>query len=193
MPSFRRTTGISAWLKRQAGVDGRPAISGALRNQIALSIEIRQAARPARSLPSERKFQNGAGRRARHDPRGAVPARGRGSDLSAATAAAGMSRRRPSPMIRPRWAGFMTYVAEQGRTPATETTRQPQARARLRSATAEMFGVEAGAPLYHDQPPPLDRRAARAGRADHGGSSARAGAARSFAGRIAHPHPHQPL
>jgi DNA-binding GntR family transcriptional regulator len=96
-------------------------------------------------LPSERQLQLGAG-----------IARGTIREALFQLEAEGQIYRRdrsgwyvsPAPIIYDptRWAGFMTYVSEQGRTPTTATLSA--ALAAVSAPTAEVFGLEAGAQLY---------------------------------------------
>lgn len=116
----------------------------ALRDQIALNIEMGKLA-PGMKLPSERQLQTGAG-----------TARGTVREALFQLEAEGLIYRRersgwyvspPAVTYDPtRWSGFMTYVAEQGRLPATTTlskTTEPAS-----AAIADIFRVAPGTPLY---------------------------------------------
>ena len=96
-------------------------------------------------LPSERQLQAGTG-----------IARGTIREALFQLEAEGLIYRRdrsgwyvsPAPIVYDptRWAGFITYVSEQGRTPATTTLAAELAPAP--PTAAEVFGVQPGAPLY---------------------------------------------
>ncbi|MFC4257230.1 UTRA domain-containing protein [Altererythrobacter xixiisoli] len=116
----------------------------ALRDHIALNIEIGRLL-PGSRLPSERQFQSEAG-----------IARGTIRQALSQLEAEGLIYRRdrsgwyvspPAITYDPmRWAGFMAYVAEQGRVPATTTLEKS-----IRPATAalaDIFRVAPGASLY---------------------------------------------
>jgi DNA-binding GntR family transcriptional regulator len=100
---------------------------------------------PGTKLPSERQLQLGAG-----------IARGTIREALFQLEAEGQIYRRdrsgwyvsPAPIVYDptSWAGFMTYVSEQGRTPTTTTLSAVVTAAS--ASTAEVFGVEAGAPMY---------------------------------------------
>lgn len=116
----------------------------ALRDQIALNIEIGKLP-PGSRLPSERQLQTRAG-----------IARGTIRQALSQLEAEGLIYRRdrsgwyvspPAITYDPtRWAGFMAYVAEQGRTPATVTLEKSTQPAT--SAAADIFRVAPGTPLY---------------------------------------------
>lgn len=116
----------------------------ALRDQIALNIEMGRLA-PGAKLPSERQLQTGTG-----------TARGTIREALSQLEAEGLIYRRdrsgwyispPAITYDPtRWAGFMTYAAEQGRTPTTHTLykeSQPAA-----ATVADIFRVAPGTLLY---------------------------------------------
>lgn len=115
-----------------------------LRNQIASSIETGQLAAGAR-LPSERQLQTGAG-----------TARGTVREALFQLEAEGLIYRRersgwyvspPAITYDPtRSSGFMRYVTEQGRRPATRTVSKESAPASV--AVSDIFRVAHGAPLY---------------------------------------------
>lgn len=121
----------------------------ALRDQIALNIEMGKLP-PGTRLPSERQLQSGTG-----------TARGTIREALFQLEAEGLIYRRdrsgwyvspPAVTYDPtRWAGFMTYVREQGRIPATETLAKGSAPAT--SVLADIFRVAPGAPLHG-----IDRR-----------------------------------
>lgn len=116
----------------------------ALRDQIALNIEMGRL-KPGTRLPSERQFQTGTG-----------TARGTIREALFLLEAEGLIYRRdrsgwyvspPAVTYDPtRWAGFMTYVSEQGRTPGTETLSKQSVPAS--SGLADIFRVAPGAPLH---------------------------------------------
>lgn len=116
----------------------------ALRDQIALNIEMGRL-KPGTRLPSERQFQTGTG-----------TARGTIREALFLLEAEGLIYRRdrsgwyvspPAVTYDPtRWAGFMTYVREQGRTPGTETLSKQSVPAS--SGLADIFRVAPGAPLH---------------------------------------------
>ena len=116
----------------------------ALRNQIALGIEMGKLP-PGTKLPSERQLQQGTG-----------TARGTIREALFQLEAEGLIYRRdrsgwyvspPAVTYDPtRWAGFMTYVAEQGRLPATETLGKELEPAP--SAIADIFRLAPGTPLF---------------------------------------------
>lgn len=116
----------------------------ALRDQIALNIEMGDLP-PGARLPSERQLQTGTG-----------AARGTIREALFQLEAEGLIYRRdrsgwyvspPAVTYDPiRWAGFMTYVAEQGRTPTTETLSKESAPAP--SAVADIFRVAPGTTMH---------------------------------------------
>lgn len=116
----------------------------ALRDQIARNIESGNVSAGAR-LPSERQLQVGTG-----------TARGTIREALFQLEAEGLIYRRdrsgwyvspPAITYEPtRWAGFMTYVAEQGRTPSTETLSTESFSAS--SAMADIFRIAPGATLH---------------------------------------------
>lgn len=116
----------------------------ALRDQIATNIQMGRLA-PGTKLPSERRMQSDTG-----------TARGTIREALFQLEAEGMIYRRdrsgwyvsPPPVTYDptRWAGFMTYVAEQGRTPSTETLAKESVPAA--PAIADIFRVAPGTPLY---------------------------------------------
>lgn len=116
----------------------------ALRDQIAFNIEIGKLP-PGARLPSERQLQTSAGF-----------ARGTIRQALAQLEAEGLIYRRdrsgwyvspPAITYDPtRWAGFMAYVAEQGRTPSTITIAKRTVNAS--AMLADIFRVAPGTPLY---------------------------------------------
>jgi len=116
----------------------------ALRDQIALNIEMGNLAAGAR-LPSERQLQTTTG-----------AARGTIREALFQLEAEGLIYRRdrsgwyvspPAITYDPtRWAGFMTYVTEQGRTPSTETLSKESTPAT--SAVADIFRIAPGTSLH---------------------------------------------
>ena len=116
----------------------------ALRDRIALGIEMGKLP-PGGKLPSERQLQTDTG-----------TARGTIREALFQLEAEGLIYRRdrsgwyvspPAITYDPtRWTGFMTYVAEQGRMPATETLAKEMVPAA--SAVADIFRVAPGTPLY---------------------------------------------
>ncbi|WP_144423482.1 UTRA domain-containing protein [Sphingopyxis sp. 113P3] len=116
----------------------------ALRDQIAFNIEIGKLPAGSR-LPSERQFQTSAGF-----------ARGTIRQALAQLEAEGLIYRRdrsgwyvspPAITYDPtRWAGFMAYVTEQGRMPATITLAKSSINAN--AALADIFRVAPGSPLH---------------------------------------------
>jgi DNA-binding GntR family transcriptional regulator len=116
----------------------------ALRDQIARGIEMGRLPAGTR-LPSERQLQTGSG-----------TARGTIREALFQLEAEGLIYRRdrsgwyvspPAITYDPtRWAGFMSYVAEQGRTPSTETLTKELVPAI--SAVADIFRVAPGTPLH---------------------------------------------
>ena len=116
----------------------------ALRDRIAESIE-KGRLLPGARLPSERQLQLDSG-----------TARGTIREALFQLEAEGLIYRRdrsgwyvsPPPVTYDptRWAGFMTYVTEQGRTPSTETLSTNEVPAT--PATADIFRVAPGSRLY---------------------------------------------
>lgn len=116
----------------------------ALRDQIARGIEIGRLP-PGTRLSSERQLQTESG-----------AARGTIREALFQLEAEGLIYRRdrsgwfvspPAVTYDPtRWAGFMTYVAEQGRTPSTETLSKETVPAI--AAVADIFQVAPGTPLH---------------------------------------------
>ncbi|CAN5239439.1 UTRA domain-containing protein [soil metagenome] len=116
----------------------------ALRDQIALNIE-KGNLPPGAKLPSERQLQVGSS-----------AARGTIREALFQLEAEGLIYRRdrsgwyvspPAVTYDPmRWAGFMTYVTEQGRTPSTETLSKESTPAS--SAVADIFRVAPGTTLH---------------------------------------------
>lgn len=139
---MRNTADIITWASGAHPADGPQYL--ALRNQIALSIEMGKLP-PGAKLPSERQLQTGSG-----------AARGTIREALFQLEAEGLIYRRdrsgwyvspPAVTYDPtRWAGFMTYVAEQGRTPATATIAKDTVPAS--SAVADIFRVAPGTPLH---------------------------------------------
>jgi len=115
-----------------------------LRDQIAQRIDDGALA-PGTKLPSERQLQGSAG-----------IARGTIREALFQLEAEGMIYRRdrsgwyvspPAITYDPtRWAGFMSYVSEQGRTPSTETLSKEEVAAA--PVAAEVFGCAVGDRLY---------------------------------------------
>ncbi len=115
-----------------------------LRDQIALNIELGKLAAGTR-LPSERQLQADSG-----------AARGTIREALFQLEAEGLIYRRdrsgwyvspPAVTYDPtRWYGFMTYVAEQGRTPGTEVLSKELIPAT--PALADIFRIAPGTPLY---------------------------------------------
>ena len=116
-----------------------------LRDQIARAIETGRLTSGER-LPSERRFQVGSG-----------AARGTIREALFQLEAEGLIYRRdrsgwyvsPSAVTYDptRWAGFMTYVAEQGRVPTTETLSKETRPAP--AAVTDIFRIAPGTPLHH--------------------------------------------
>ncbi|WP_241772949.1 UTRA domain-containing protein [Erythrobacter sp. SG61-1L] len=116
----------------------------ALRDQIAEGIELGKLP-PGARLPSERRLQTDSG-----------AARGTIREALFQLEAEGLIYRRdrsgwyvsPPPVTYDptRWAGFMTYVSEQGRTPATETLSTEELPAP--PAVADIFRVAPGTRLF---------------------------------------------
>lgn len=116
----------------------------ALRDRIAVSIEMGRLVAGTR-LPSERQFQTETG-----------TARGTIREALAQLEAEGLIYRRdrsgwyvspPAVTYDPtRWAGFISYVREQGRVPGTETLGGDVVPAS--SGLADIFRVAPGSPLY---------------------------------------------
>ena len=117
----------------------------ALRDQIAVGIEMGKLA-PGSRLPSERQFQGNSG-----------AARGTIREALFQLEAEGLIYRRdrsgwyvspPAVTYNPtRWSGFMTYVAEQGRVPGTETLGKELVPAP--PVVADIFRTAPGTPLYN--------------------------------------------
>ena len=117
----------------------------ALRDQIALGIEMGRLV-PGAKLPSERRLQDDTG-----------AARGTVREALFQLEAEGLIYRRdrsgwyvspPAVTYNPtRWSGFMTYVAEQGRVPGTETLGTEAVPAP--PAIADIFRTAPGTPLYN--------------------------------------------
>jgi DNA-binding GntR family transcriptional regulator len=117
----------------------------ALRDQIARGIEMGRLP-PGAKLPSERQLQGDTG-----------AARGTVREALFQLEAEGLIYRRdrsgwyvspPAVTYNPtRWAGFMTYVTEQGRTPTTETLSKESQPAP--PAIADIFRTAPGTPLYN--------------------------------------------
>lgn len=115
-----------------------------LRDRIALTIETGQIG-PGTRLPSERRFQSETG-----------TARGTIREALAQLEAEGLIYRRdrsgwyvspPAVTYNPtRWAGFMSYVREQGRVPGTETLAKAVIPAN--SSLADIFRVAPGSSLF---------------------------------------------
>ena len=122
--------------------EGRPQYL-ALRDRIALSVEMGRVA-PGTRLPSERQLQTETG-----------TARGTIREALAQLEAEGLIYRRdrsgwyvspPAVTYDPtRWAGFMSYVREQGREPGTETLGKVTVPAS--AGLADIFRVAPGSPL----------------------------------------------
>lgn len=139
---MRKTAEIINWTSLAETTAGPQYL--ALRNQIALSIEMGRLP-PGAKLPSERQLQTGSG-----------AARGTIREALFQLEAEGLIYRRdrsgwyvspPAITYDPtRWAGFMTYVAEQGRTPATATIAKENVPAS--SAVADVLRVAPGTPLH---------------------------------------------
>jgi len=131
-----------SWTRTTEDADGPQYL--ALRDQIALNIEMGKLP-PGAKLPSERQLQSGSG-----------TARGTIREALFQLEAEGLIYRRdrsgwyvspPAITYDPtRWTGFMTYVAEQGRTPSTMTLSRASVPAS--SAVADIFRVAPGMPLY---------------------------------------------
>lgn len=126
-----------------AAADGAPQYL-VLRNQIALGIEHGQLL-PGARLPSERQLQSSTGM-----------ARGTIREGLFQLEAEGLIYRRdrsgwyvsPPPVTYDptRWAGFMTYVSEQGRTPGTETLSKESSPAP--PAVADIFRLAPGTSMH---------------------------------------------
>lgn len=135
--------GIAGGATAGGGGDGPQYL--ALRDQIARGIEMGNLA-PGGKLPSERRLQGDTG-----------AARGTVREALFQLEAEGLIYRRdrsgwyvspPAVTYNPtRWAGFMTYVAEQGRVPATETLATDVLPAP--PAIADIFRTAPGTPLYN--------------------------------------------
>ncbi|WP_159979701.1 MULTISPECIES: UTRA domain-containing protein [unclassified Novosphingobium] len=139
---MRAKNDLLQWTRSPGAVEGPQYL--ALRDQIALNIDMGKLA-PGTRLPSERQMQTGTG-----------TARGTIREALFQLEAEGLIYRRdrsgwyvspPAVTYDPmRWAGFMTYVREQGRMPSTETLKKETAPAP--SAVADIFRVSPGAPLH---------------------------------------------
>nr|WP_298728909.1 UTRA domain-containing protein [uncultured Steroidobacter sp.] len=139
---MRPPADLPAWGNRPSDADGPQYL--ALRDQIAFNIEVGKLAAGSR-LPSERQLQTSAGF-----------ARGTIRQALSQLEAEGLIYRRdrsgwyvspPAITYDPtRWAGFMAYVTEQGRVPATITLAKSTLPAT--AALADIFRVAPGAPLY---------------------------------------------
>jgi DNA-binding GntR family transcriptional regulator len=133
---------MPSWTRADTSQDGPHYL--ALRDQIADSIAT-GALPSGGKLPSERQFQSSSG-----------IARGTIREALFQLEAEGLIYRRdrsgwyvsPPPITYDptRWAGFMTYVAEQGRAPATETLTTETVP--VLPATAEIFGTDPALPLH---------------------------------------------
>jgi DNA-binding GntR family transcriptional regulator len=133
---------MHSWTKTTSGQDGPHYL--ALRDSIAENIQT-GALEAGSKLPSERQLQTTSG-----------IARGTIREALFQLEAEGLIFRRdrsgwyvsPPPITYDptRWAGFMTYVAEQGRVPLTETLSTETAV--VPPATAEIFGAAPDAPLH---------------------------------------------
>jgi DNA-binding GntR family transcriptional regulator len=127
----------------RAGVPSQGPQYLALRNRVSEQIEA--GAYADGKLPSERQLQNGTG-----------AARGTIREALFQLEGEGLIYRRdrsgwyvsPSPITYDptRWAGFMSYVSEQGREPTTETLSTEIGL--VPAATAEIFGTGPDAPLF---------------------------------------------
>ncbi|MDR3508800.1 MAG: UTRA domain-containing protein [Caulobacteraceae bacterium] len=136
-------TAQTAWWTQPAALGDQPHYLS-IRDHIVRRIESGDLPAGAK-LPSERQLQTGTG-----------IARGTIREALFQLEAEGLIYRRdrsgwyisPPPIVYDptRWAGFMTYVSEQGRTPTTTTLSAELAGAP--QAAAEVFGIEVGAPLY---------------------------------------------
>ena len=132
----------SPWWRNPAALGATPHYI-ALRDQIAHRIETGELPR-GEKLPSERQMQDGAG-----------IARGTIREALSQLEAEGLIYRRdrsgwyvcPEPVIYDptRWAGFMTYVAEQGRRPETQTLSTVEAPA---GDAGRQLGVASSTPIY---------------------------------------------
>ncbi|MEJ2411060.1 MAG: UTRA domain-containing protein [Novosphingobium sp.] len=131
------------WTRTRESVPDGPQYL-ALRDQIAFNIEMGDLP-PGTRLPSERQLQTETG-----------SARGTIREALSQLEAEGLIYRRdrsgwyvspPAVTYDPtRWAGFMTYVTEQGRTPGTETLSKESAPAP--SAVADIFRVAPGTTMH---------------------------------------------
>lgn len=140
---MRPKTDPLPWTRTRGTVSDGPQYL-ALRDQIALNIEMGNLP-PGTRLPSERQLQTGTG-----------TARGTIREALFQLEAEGLIYRRdrsgwyvspPAVTYDPiRWAGFMAYVTEQGRTPSTETLSKESAPAA--PAVADIFRVAPGTTLY---------------------------------------------
>lgn len=139
---MRPSTDLFPWDDKPSQSEGPQYL--ALRDQIALNIEIGKLP-PGSRLPSERQFQTKAG-----------IARGTIRQALSQLEAEGLIYRRdrsgwyvspPAITYDPtRWAGFMAYATEQGRSPATVTLAKSTEPAT--AALADIFRVAPGAPLH---------------------------------------------
>lgn len=133
------------WRAGKTQADGPQYL--ALRDHIALGIEMGKLAAGSK-LPSERQLQRETG-----------AARGTIREALFQLEAEGLIYRRdrsgwyvspPAVTYNPnRWAGFMTYVTEQGRVPRTETLSRQLTPAA--PALADIFRIAPGTPLYDIQ------------------------------------------
>ena len=136
-------TAQNVWWNQPAALGDQPHYLS-IRDHIVRRIESGDLPRGAK-LPSERQLQSGAG-----------IARGTIREALFQLEAEGLIYRRdrsgwyvtpPAIIYDPtRWAGFMTYVAEQGRVPTTETLSKTLSPAS--PDAADIFGLAPGAPLY---------------------------------------------
>lgn len=139
---MRSKTEMLPWTRTGETVEGPQYL--ALRDQIAINIDMGKWL-PGTKLPSERTLQSGTG-----------TARGTIREALFQLEAEGLIYRRdrsgwyvspPAVTYDPtRWAGFMTYVREQGRVPTTETLGKQSMPAP--SAVADIFRVAPGAPMH---------------------------------------------
>lgn len=140
---MRAKTQLLSWTHTSETPSGGPQYL-VLRDQIARNIEIGNQP-PCAKLPSERQLQGETG-----------AARGTIREALFQLEAEGLIYRRdrsgwyvspPAVIYDPtRWAGFMAYVTEQGRTPSTETLSKDSAP--VPSAVEDIFGVAPGEMLY---------------------------------------------
>ncbi len=139
---MRPKTDILPWPRTTTPAEGPQYL--ALRDQIALNIEMGKLL-PGTRLPSERQMQTGTG-----------TARGTIREALFQLEAEGLIYRKdrsgwyvspPAVTYDPtRWAGFMAYVREQGRTPGTETLAKESRPAP--SAVADIFRVAPGSLMH---------------------------------------------